>query len=77
MVSCEQAKVICNKKQYREASFLEKAQLMVHILFCKACYKFARKNNRLTRMIYKANLHSLSQVDKERLKQHLQSPGDS
>jgi len=77
MVSCEQAKVICNKKQYREASFLEKAQLMAHILFCKACYKFSQKNNRLTQIIYRADLHALSEAEKERMKQHLQNPGDS
>jgi hypothetical protein len=72
MVSCEQAMVICNKKQYREAGFFEKMQLMMHILFCKPCFKFSKKNNRLTRMVHKANLHSLSQEEKERLKQHLQ-----
>lgn len=77
MVSCEQAKVICNKKQYREAGLMEKAQLMLHLLFCKACFKFSRKNNRLTQMIHKANLHALSEAEKERMKQHLQNPEDS
>jgi hypothetical protein len=77
MVSCERAKVICNKKQYREARFLEKAQLMLHLLFCKACFKFSQKNDRLTQMIQRADLHVLSDVEKERMKQHLQNPGDT
>jgi hypothetical protein len=77
MVSCERAKVICNKNQYREAGALEKAQLMLHLLFCKACFKFSRKNNRLTHMIRKASLHALSKEEKERMKQQLQNPGHS
>lgn len=77
MISCEKAQVICNKKQYREARFLEKAQLMLHILFCKACYKFSQKNNRLTRIIYRADLYALSEAEKESMREHLQNPEDS
>ena len=77
MISCEQAQVICNKKQYREARFLEKVQLMGHMLFCKACFKFSRKNNRLTQMICQADMRSLSEAEKQRLKQQLQNPGGS
>ena len=77
MVSCDQAQVICNKKQYREAGFFEKVQLMVHLLYCKACFKSSRKNNRLTGMIRKANLHAFSEVEKESLKQRLQEQGES
>ena len=77
MISCEEAQVICNKKQYREASLIEKVELMLHILFCKACFKFSRKNNRLTRLVYRANLKTLSKEEKESMKHYLQKPGDS
>ena len=77
MISCEEAQVICNKKQYREASLIEKVELMLHILFCKACFKFSRKNNRLTRLVYRANLKTLSKAEKESMKRYLQKPGDS
>ena len=65
MLSCDQAQVICNKKQYREAGIIEKAQLMLHVLVCKACFKSSRKNNQLTRMIRKANLQALSETEKD------------
>ncbi|MDX1331660.1 MAG: hypothetical protein R3252_01420 [Robiginitalea sp.] len=77
MLSCEEAQVICQKKQYREARFSEKVRLGFHILFCKACSGFSRKNNRLTQMICQADLHVLTEAEKERMKQRLQNPGDS
>lgn len=75
MISCEEAQVICNKKQYREARFSERFHLMLHIMFCRACQKFSRKNSRLTRMICQADLRSLSQEEKLALKQQLEKPG--
>lgn len=77
MVSCEEAQVICNKKQYREARLFEKAKLMVHILFCRACSISSRRNHRLTQMIRKANLHTLSEAEKASMKKRLQNPGKS
>jgi len=77
MLSCEEAQVICHKKQYREARFSEKVRLGLHILFCNACSKFSRKNNRLTRMICRADIQTLPEADKERIKQSLKDPADS
>ena len=77
MVSCDQAQVICNKKQYREASLFEKIQLMVHVLYCKACFNSSRKNKRLTRLIRKANLRAFSQAEKDSMKQQLRQQGES
>lgn len=73
MISCEEAQVICNKKQYREASISERAHLMLHNLFCRGCLRFSRKNSRLTRMICRADLRSLSQEEKQRLKHQLEN----
>ena len=77
MLSCEEAQVICHKKQYREAHFSEKVRLGLHNLFCNACSKFSRKNNRLTQIICQADLQALPEADKERMKQRLQDSGDS
>lgn len=77
MISCEQAQVICHKKQYREARFWERAHLMLHNVFCKGCLKFSRKNSRLSKMICRADLRSLSEEEKQYLKQVLENPGKS
>lgn len=77
MISCNEASVICNKKQYGEARFSERAQLLLHNLFCRGCLKFSRKNSRLTRMICQADLRSLSQEEKQSLKQQMEHHGSS
>ncbi len=71
MISCEEAAIICNKTQYKEASFLEKMKLELHILFCRACAGFSRKNQKLTVLCEKAQLRSLSEEDKLRMKNEL------
>ncbi|MBS9461693.1 hypothetical protein KIM67_04680 [Flagellimonas sp. 389] len=74
-ISCEQASNICNKSQYKEASFWEIQKLKLHILMCKTCAKFTKNNTALTSLCDKAGLNVLSENDKEemrkKLKEHL------
>ncbi len=72
MISCEKAALICNKAQYREATFLEKGKLKLHVLFCKTCSKFTKQNTTFTSLCDKANLHGLSEADKDKMKAELQ-----
>ena len=69
MMNCEEAQQICTKNQYKEASWREKLGLLMHLFICKTCGAFSRKNARLTQLCDQASLHSLSQADKERLKE--------
>ncbi len=71
MISCEKAALICNKIQYREATFMEKMKLKFHLLLCKNCPEFSRRNTQLTTLCQKAHLKSLTQKDKRRMKQLL------
>ncbi len=68
MISCEQAATICNKSQYREASWKERLQLYAHILVCKTCAGFSRKNKKLTQLCSRAEINKLSDADKEALR---------
>ena len=68
MINCEKASTICNKKQYKEATFLEQIQLGFHLLYCKTCAVFSKKNKKLTILCDKANLHNLSEQEKEKMK---------
>ncbi|SIS83537.1 hypothetical protein SAMN05421766_104260 [Zobellia uliginosa] len=72
MISCEKAAIICNKAQYREATFIEKLKLRFHLLMCKTCSKATKKNTQLTSLCDKANLHSLTENDKLKMKEILQ-----
>ena len=68
MINCEKASTICNKKQYKEATFLEQIQLGLHLLYCKTCAAFSKQNKKLTILCDKANLHSLSEQEKGKMK---------
>ncbi len=72
MISCEEAAKICNKKQYKEATFLEKIKLTFHIIYCKTCSKFSKKNAELTTLCNKAPLHCLPEQEKVKMKKELQ-----
>ena len=72
MISCEEAKEICNKVQYNEATFLEKLRLWFHKFMCKFCTQFTKQNSELTSLCRKADLKSLSKAEKAQMKQQLQ-----
>lgn len=72
MISCEKAAIICNKTQYGEASFMDKLKLKFHLFMCKTCSAFTKKNTELTTLCEKANLHSLSEQEKSKMKEILQ-----
>jgi len=72
MISCDEAAIICNKKQYKEATFIEKIKLVMHLIYCKTCSKFSKKNAELTALCNKAPLHCLPEKDKLIMKKDLQ-----
>ncbi len=72
MISCDKAAIICNKTQYGEASFMDKLKLRFHLLMCKTCSAFTKKNTEFTTLCEKANLHSLSEQEKLKMKEQLQ-----
>lgn len=68
MITCEEAALICNKAQYREASDAEKVKLRNHLLTCKSCAGYTYRNIKFTTLCKKANLRNLSEEDKNRMK---------
>lgn len=73
MISCEKASQICNKVQYKEASFIDKLKLQFHLLMCKTCSALTKKNTEFTTLCEKANLQSLSEQEKLKMKEQLQN----
>ena len=71
MISCDEARIICHKTQYKDASFLEILKLKFHLLICKACSAFSRKNTKLTTLCEEATFHGLSETDKVKMKESL------
>jgi hypothetical protein len=73
MTPCEKAATICNKTQYREATFIEKLKLQFHLLMCKTCSAFSKQNSEFTTLCEKANLQTLSEQEKNKMKEKLQN----
>jgi len=75
MISCEKAADFCNKKQYNEATWVQRMQLSFHLLICKACAGFSSKNTQLTELCSKAKYKSLPEAEKQQMKARLQEAG--
>ncbi|MEJ2162600.1 MAG: hypothetical protein P8X60_04580 [Robiginitalea sp.] len=68
MISCKEAAFISSKNQYREANLKERIQLWMHLLACKACAAFARRNKQLTQLCKEASVKMLSPEEKKEMK---------
>lgn len=71
MKTCKDVEIICTKAQYKEASLLEKIKIKLHVLFCKTCKSFSKKNTKLTSLCSEANLRTLPYEEKEKMKENL------
>lgn len=71
-LKCDEAASVCDKSQYKEIGFFDKLMLKVHLLMCKLCRSYSKKNVELTKTIKSANLKTLSLQDKQRLKKKLE-----
>jgi hypothetical protein len=67
-MKCEDAGQVCDKSQYKEASFWEKLKLNVHLLYCSPCRKYTQKNVKLSIVFKKSNLKIMSLRDNKVLK---------
>lgn len=77
-ISCDEATTICDKSQYKEASFFEIIQLKLHFLFCKVCALYSKQNSLLSKLYKskasdcKKHSHCISSEEKKSLKESLQ-----
>lgn len=51
MISCDEATLISDKKQYKEASSWELIKMGFHVLMCKSCKVYTTQNNVLTKIL--------------------------
>ncbi|WP_405205336.1 hypothetical protein [Aquimarina sp. LLG6339-5] len=72
LVSCEQAKFICDKNQYGEASVMEIIKLNIRLIYCKVTRAYSKRNTKLTKTINKSNVQVIEASVKEEMKQALQ-----
>jgi len=75
-IRCDEATAICNKNQYKEASFWEKVKLSVHLFICKKCGAYSKQNAIITKAcdthLHKHDNHSkLSEQEKIRIQEKI------
>lgn len=70
-MKCEKANHVCDKNQYKEASFLERVKLTIHLIYCRVCRKYSVRNNKLSDAIKISDLKSISKEDKNEIKERL------
>ena len=72
-ITCDEATKICDKSQYKEASFKEILRLNWHFLQCKICKLYSNQNNKMSLSFgikaadCKQHKKCLSEADKENL----------
>ncbi len=70
-INCHEGKMLCDKNQYNEASLWEKVKLNFYLVMCSECRKYTANNNKLSKSVKKSNISTVSQAEKEILKQKL------
>lgn len=71
-ISCKEASSICDKSQYKEASWWDILKLRIHLSYCKVCRGYSKKNSELTSLCDRAGLNMLSEDDKKKMKHDLE-----
>jgi len=55
-INCDEATLICDKNQYKEAAFWDKVKLTYHLFLCKKCGVYTKQNAIVTKVCDK-HLH--------------------
>lgn len=70
-IGCEKALYCCDQKEYKEAGFLARWKFKLHLIFCKACRKYAKKNAQLSTLLLRAALQRPTKAEKEDLRKRI------
>lgn len=71
-ISCEEAKHICDKSQYGEATSWEKIKLNLRFLWCQITRSYVKRNKKFTTIVKDANVKCLDTTEKNELKLHFE-----
>ncbi len=67
IIPCEKAQTYCCKAQYGELKWWEAALFKWHIMMCKMCRTFSKKNYKLTEVINKSEVDCFSEKELKEL----------
>ncbi len=70
-IKCDEANHVCDKSQYKEASFIEKVKLTIHLMYCKYCREYSNNNAKLTKCVEKSKVECLDNTVKKEMNVNL------
>ena len=71
-ISCEEAKHICDKKQYNEATGWERLKFGIRLLWCQFTKAYSKNNNKLTKAMEKAEVSCMKKAERKKLQQQFE-----
>lgn len=71
-IPCDEANHNCDKTQYNESSLWEKIKLNIHLIYCRACREYSKRNGKLTKIMKDSQLDYLKNSEKENLKNNFE-----
>lgn len=71
-ISCDEAKHICDKRQYGEASGWEYFKLMLRLSYCRITRAYSNNNKKLTDAMKKSELDCLKNDERHQLQQQFE-----
>ena len=71
-ISCPEAKRICDKAQYNEATWWERFRLGIRLLYCSVTQQYVKKNRKLTQLLEKEEVVCMKAQTKQQLKQQFE-----
>ena len=66
-ITCEEAKHICDKNQYGEATGWERIKLGIRLSWCRITKAYTKNNNKLTEAVQKADINCLKQEERAKM----------
>ncbi|GAB4157975.1 MAG: hypothetical protein Tsb0033_10530 [Winogradskyella sp.] len=71
-ISCEEAKHICDKSQYGEATGWERIKLALRLSWCHVTRSYSTKNKKLSNVMANAEVDCLKNEERKKLKQQFE-----
>ncbi len=67
-ITCEEAKHICDKSQYGEATPWERLKLTIRLSWCKITRAYTSRNKKLTKTLENSAVECLDNLEKSQIK---------
>ncbi len=71
-VSCDEAKQICDKTQYGEATGWERLKLGIRLSWCRFTKAYSKNNNKLTEVVEKSEVNCMKKDEREKVQKQFE-----